>query len=90
MARMAAATSELTTMTGLIPLPELGAALMERYGVPSPGYQHVHRMISKGLLTPERLGGRLFFKRADLPTIARALSIVVPAKGPARRAPRAA
>ena len=45
-------------MTGLIPLPELGAALMERYGAPSPGYQHVHRMISKGLLTPERMGGR--------------------------------
>jgi hypothetical protein len=74
-------------MTGLIPLPELGAALMERYGAPSPGYQHVHRMISKGLLTPERMGGRLFFKTTDLPTIARVLG-VVPAKEPPRRRTR--
>ena len=78
-------------MTGLIPLPELGRALMERYGVPSPGYQHVHRMVCKGLLMPERLGGRLFFKAEDLPQIAKVLGIAVPpAKGPARRATRAA
>jgi hypothetical protein len=45
-------------MSDLIPLPELGAALMAAYGTPSPGYQYVHRMITKGVLTPERLGGR--------------------------------
>lgn len=75
-------------MVDLIPLPELGHALMTRFGMPSPGYQHVHRMISKGLLTPERLGGRLFFRSEDLPAIARALGITVPVKKPAR--PRAA
>lgn len=68
----------------LIPLVELGHALVERYGAPSPGYQHVHRMISKGLLKPERLGGRLFFKTEDLPMIAEALGIAVPVKEPAR------
>lgn len=61
---------------------------MTRYGVPSPGYQYVHRMISRGLLTPERMGGRLFFKSEDLPAIAKALGISV--KGPARKASRAA
>jgi hypothetical protein len=70
-------------MANLIPLPELGHAIMARYGVPSPGYQHVHRAISKGILTPERLGGRLFFKTEDLPKIARVLGIAV--EKPARR-----
>jgi hypothetical protein len=79
----------VTMADQLVPMPELGHALMERYGMPSPGYQHVHRMISKGLLVPERLVGRLFFKVEDLPTIAAKLGIV-PAKKPARRAARAA
>jgi hypothetical protein len=63
-----------------IPLPELGAALLDRYGVPSPGYQATHRAISRGLLKPERMGGRLFFKTEDLPQIAKVLGIEAPAK----------
>lgn len=78
--------------TDLIPLVGVGHALMERYGVPSPGYQRMHRLISTGLLKPERIGDRLFFKSTDLPAIAAALGIAVPAKEAtkARRAPRAA
>jgi hypothetical protein len=65
----------------LIPMPELGRAIMERFGVPSPGYQYTHRMISRGLLVPERIGGRLFFRQNDLPQIAAVLGIAtVPAK----------
>ena len=77
-------------MVEFIPLPELGHALMTRYGAPSPGYQYVHRMISKGLLTPERLGGRLFFKDEDLPKVAAALGIAVKEPARPRRATRAA
>ena len=70
----------------LVPLPELGRALMERFGVPSPGYHAVHRAICKGILKPERLGGRYFFKPEDLPMVAAVLGIAVPVKGSARRA----
>ena len=44
------------------------------FGVPSPGYQPTHRLISRGLLVPLRIGGRLFFKSEDLPKIAAALT----------------
>jgi hypothetical protein len=77
-------------MTDLIPMTELGHALMERYGVPSPGYQTVHRLISRGLLKPERIAGRLLFKTSDLPTIARVLGITAPEPARPRRSTRAA
>lgn len=81
----------------LIPAPAVPAELLALAQTRDPAdiarasYRRIWTGMSNGQIPSIRIGSRLFARRSELPAIARALGLEVPALGrpspPARRAP---
>ena len=77
-------------MTDKIQLTQVSRALRDLTGRTAPTSRQLWHAIADGKIPSEVVNGRHLVRRADLPIIAAAMGLTVPAEQPKRRQSRAA